>query len=195
MRALKNCFSLESCANLAFNDHREDIRVLTCSAGQNGNKILDSFRISSWSQMLIHSPVTSGHLISPDTGGMAAPEEVVRTHTHSHRKTTAANQPKRLTFSLISYSCGVSKGWMGAAHLVICKVLQLCTTLRCSGWAEQLFCSGLFVPANIIKFLRLQHDGILYLIPEQSALGLCPSDSALTPAFRQLHLCSRPGSS
>lgn len=85
VRALKNCLSLESCANLAFNDHREDIRVLTCSAGQNGNKILDSFRISSWSQMLIHSPVTSGHLISPDTGGMAAPEEVVRTHTHSQK--------------------------------------------------------------------------------------------------------------
>lgn len=40
VRALKNCLPLESCAKLLFNDHREDIRVLTCSAGQNGNKIL-----------------------------------------------------------------------------------------------------------------------------------------------------------
>lgn len=41
--------------------------------------------------MLIHSPVTSGHLISPDTGGMAAPKEAA--------KTTVAKQPKRLTRS------------------------------------------------------------------------------------------------
>lgn len=80
---------------------------------------------------------------------MAAPEEVARTHTHTlTEKNTAAKQPQCLTFSLVCYSCGVSKGWMGTAASGYLQ--RSCSPVRPCGaqaGAEQLFCSGLFVPA------------------------------------------------
>lgn len=80
-------------------------------------------------------------------------------------------------------------GWV-LLHQVIYKdptALTLTTVRPCDTRAEQNNCSTVVYLnlLNIIRFpfLRLQRDGILYLIPEQSPLGPSPSDSALTPAF------------